>query len=208
MKTEKQKITELKVGEWYNVRVVVTKIDKTFIYTKTGIPHLLEGNCFTAVEAAAFSPIAPENGTKNTAPAPKYDPCRKFRKGDIVEPCQVKGRWFGTAWKNRSGIRFTVTKDEDEEGVMWVQDPDSLHPKDGEAVFFQLVTPVEELEPYSVQLRQEITVDDTYPYCAVIDHDGNEAARFYSEQYEAGKARAAAEAECAKLNEEYRKEQK
>lgn len=137
---------------------------------------------------------------------PKYDPYRKFRKGDIVEPCQVKGRWFGTAWKNRRGIRFTVTKDEDEEGVMWVDDPDSLHPKDVEAVFFQLVTPVEEMEPYRVKLRQEGSFPDTYPYYSVIDHDGNEVARFYNEHYEAGKARERAEAERDRLNAEYRKE--
>ena len=81
----------------------------------------------------------------------KYDPCRKFRKGDIVVPCEVKGRWFGTGWKNRKGIHFTVTSDEDEEGVMWVEDPKSLHPKDVEAVFFQLVTPVEELEQHNIK---------------------------------------------------------
>lgn len=94
----------------------------------------------------------------DTEHEPKYDPCRKFRKGDIVKPCEVKGRWFGTAWKNLKGIHFTVTSDEDEEGVMWVEDPKSLHPKDVEAVFFQLVTPVEELEQHSIK-KAVITQD-------------------------------------------------
>ena len=44
----------------------------------------------------------------------KYDPCRKFRKGDIVEPCEVKGRWFGAAWKvgeraNLEGVDLCCT---------------------------------------------------------------------------------------------------
>lgn len=125
---------------------------------------------------------------------PKYDPCRLFRKGDIVEPCQVKGRWFGTAWKNRSGIRFTVTKDEDEEGVMWVDDPDSLHSKDVEAVFFQLVTPVEELEPW--------TLDEADPIFWGIARAGGNPVMLPRDYF----TKKAAEAECNRLNAEHRKE--
>lgn len=138
------------------------------------------------------------NDTKNDEPTPKYDPCRKFREGDIVEPCQVKGRWFGTAWKDRSGIRFEVTKDEDEEGVMWVQDPDSLHPKDVEAVFFQLVVPVEEVEPYIVKKYSNFYAVERYNRLA--DRPATYDIDFHPH------AKEAAEAECARLNEEYRKE--
>lgn len=138
---------EIKVGEKYNFTLIATGkaeygLPATF-ETPTGRQVIIRPDDFEAV--------SPANGIKNTEPEPKYDPRRKFRKGDIVEPCEVKGRWFGTAWKNRSGIQFTVTKDEDEEGVMWVEDPDSLHPKDVEAVFFQLATPVEELEQHSIE---------------------------------------------------------
>ena len=188
---------ELKAGERYNFTLLYTgqSINNKFRFeSPTGIHYILGLGDMEAV-----SPLsAPANGIKNAEPAPKYDPCRKFREGDIVEPCQVKGRWFGTAWKDRSGIRFTVTKDEDEEGVMWVQDPDSLHPKDVEAVFFQLVTPVEELEPYSV------TADVGKHY--VCDKRGMAISLYYNNSHP--NAKAAAEAECARLNAEYRKEQK
>lgn len=151
------------------------------------------------VEKSVYPRHDKTNGIKNTETAPKYDPCRKFREGDIVEPCQVKGRWFGTAWKDRRGIRFTVTKDEDEEGVMWVQDPDSLHSKDVEAVFFQLVVPVEELEPYFV------AYDDKFYHV----HKKGEAAAL-AVYYEAKHphAKEAAEAERDRLNAEHRKERK
>lgn len=147
-------------------------------------------------EAETFSPA---NDVKSTKDAQKYDPCRKFREGDIVTPCSVKGRWFGTAWKDRSGIRFKVTKDEDEEGVMWVQDPDSLSPKDVEAVFFQLVVPVEELEPYIVKEYSSFYAVERYNHLA--DRPATYDLDFHPH------AKEAAEAECARLNEEYRKEQ-
>ena len=95
-----------------------------------------------------FEALSPANGKKNAEPAPKYDPNSKFRAGDIVEPCQVKGRWLSEAWKDRAGIHYKVALDEDDDCVMWVLDPDSHHRKCVAAVFFQLVTPAEELEPY------------------------------------------------------------
>lgn len=185
-------IEDIKVGETYNVRMKVTYKEKDQVCVKN--PMVSVYGCDYMVVSHKY--IHP------TTEQPKYDPCRKFREGDIVEPCQVKGRWFGTAWKNRSGIRFTVTKDEDEEGVMWVQDPDSLHPKDVEAVFFQLVTPVEELEPYIVYENLSV--------CGVMhrdEKDGKFIAVYFISHYGKTIARERAEAECARLNEEYRKEQ-
>ena len=82
---------------------------------------------------------------------PKYDPNRKFKKGDIVEPCQVKGRWHSVTWEGRSGIHFTVTEDEDEDGIITIKDPDCELPYIAAAVFFNLVSPVEELEPYYIE---------------------------------------------------------
>ena len=223
------KLKDIKIGEAYNARVKVLSIEKglmeaeiaTALIDKKGKPLVPDVAYFTERDIAAFSPINPYEplmlDTINRIPenTPKYDPFRKFREGDIVEPCQVKGRWFGTAWKNRSGIRFTVTKDEDEEGVMWVKDPDSLHPKDVEAVFFQLVTPVEELERYIIIHNEN---NKYYEVCWKDDDepDGRTGrvrcrATFWyyhpPQTYTQKEAKEAAESERDRLNAEYRKEQ-
>jgi hypothetical protein len=132
---------------------------------------------------------------------PKYDPCRPFRKGDIVEPCQVKGRWLSEAWKDRAGIRFIVTMSEDADGRMLVKDPDSIIDRYADAVYFQLVTPVEELEPYYVK-------DDGTHY--VVGKRPEEPEIVYLAEYSKDRhphAKEAAQAECDRLNAEYRKEQ-
>ena len=130
--------------------------------------------------------------------SPKYAPCRKFRKGDIVEPCQVKGRWMSDTWAERSGIHYTVTEDEDEYGIITiVKDPDCNLPSIASAVFFKLVTPVEELEPYSV--------GESTDYFSVDAKDGNEISCYWKDSHP--NAKAGAEAERDRLNAEYRKEQ-
>lgn len=152
---------------------------------------------FAPNETAQFSPIIPENGIKNTEPTPKYDPNRKFRKGDIVKPCQVKGRWQSITWKGRSGIHFTVTEDEDEDGIVSIKDPDCKLPSITSAVFLELVTPVEELEPYIVV--------DAHTHWDVADKNVKTVA-MYSKGLHPN-AKAAAEAERDRLNDEWRKEQ-
>ena len=88
---------------------------------------------------------------------------------------------------------------------MWVQDPDSLHPKDVEAVFFQLVTPVEELEPY---IMLENVPSNSFE---VRDKRTNKVeATFYfgkDHAYTFEQAVTLAEAERDRLNAERRKEQ-
>lgn len=205
---------DIKVGELYNVRVKVVDVDDdtgeitTETVNENGNALGFELCYYATDEVEAFSPITAANGIKNTETAPKYAPCRKFRKGDKVELLeQWNGRHPTVFGFNvfTPGEILTVLDDEDE---MFVLVENETYKQTFLTPFLKLVTPVEELEPYSVKLRQEITVDDTYPYCAVVDDDGNEAARFYCEQYEAGKAQKAAEAECARLNAEYIKEKK
>ena len=136
--------------------------------------------------------------------APKYDPNRKFKKGDIVEPCQVKGRWHSVTWEGRSGIHFTVTEDEDEDGIVSIKDSDCDLPYIAAAVFFNLVTPVEELGPYSVRHNEAHAAWSIYgPFgLSAVNY-------FYGERYPytQEQAKAAAEAERDRLNAEYRKEQ-
>lgn len=196
------KIDDIKVGETYNVRVKVIEIPTE----RHVVTHAVTADkeCVTI-----FSDY--EIGSFSQAEAyPKYDPCRLFRKGDKVRVVE----WNGRNYRDRDHHTELETgciaeiwedeKDEQEEGYVPVIYQEYI--RCVPPCYLELITPVEELKPYSVKLRQEITVDDTYPYCAVVDDDGNEAARFYCEQYEAGKAKAAAEAECARLNAEYRKE--
>ena len=133
---------------------------------------------------------------------PKYDPCRKLRKGDIVEPCQVKGRWHSVTWEGRSGIHFTVTEDEDEDGIVSIKDPDCKLPYLAAAVFFNLVTPVEELEPFFIS--EGAGIIELYKGTT----DEVVKAWFYDDVKAGVEALAEAEAECARLNEECRKEQR
>ena len=184
---------EIKVGDKINIEsLVIRKLHSEEQLITCELPTGLQFHIWQR----DFEALSPANGIKYTEPAPKYDPCRKFREGDIVEPCSVKGRWLSEAWKNRKGIHYEVTSDEDDDCVMWVQDADSLHPKDVEAVFFQLVTPIEELEPYSVV--------DAHTHWDVADKNMKTVAT-YSKGYHPH-AKEAAEAECARLNEAYRKE--
>lgn len=174
---------DLKYGEKYRLELLCKSQTKNIIVFETPTGDLLP---LGVNDLECVSPV-PER--ENTESAHKHNPCRLFKKGDIVEPCQVKGRWFGSAWKDRSGMRFTVTKREDEEGVMWVQDPDSLHAQDVEAVFFRLVTPVEELEPY--KCGEGIDAQ-------LIFFQDERFAEFENEED--------AQRVCAWLNSEYRKE--
>lgn len=209
------KIEDIKVGETYNVRVVVTKIDETLIYTKTGIPHLLDGNCFMAVEAAAFSHIPtgyeqPINLLKMTEipeTYPKHDPCRKFRKGDKVRVVRWNGRDIA-----RVGQIGYVVADEYNSRVELAIDgwtKDVFYP----ACHLELVTPVEELEPYYVSTNIDCST------CTIFKRVGEKKFVHSAYYFVNGRgcsnailgineANAAAEAECARLNAEYRKEQK
>ena len=137
------------------------------------------------------------NGIKNTETAPKYDPCRLFKAGDIVEPCQANGRWLSPPWEHRTGIRYEVTEDENPiTADLYIKDPDSPEPFLTHAAFFNLVTQVEELEPYCI-------ADHIHGWIVYKDNPGNVVANFNKTH---PNAKAAAEAECARLNAEYRKE--
>lgn len=139
----------------------------------------------------------PENGKKNTEEAPKHDPCRKLRKGDIVEPRELYGRKHKALNYN---YKYEVLEDEDKDGVVKVEYFDGGFTCTSYIPFywFELVTPVEELEPY------EVTESSDY-YGVDKDDLEVEAAIFWKKSHP--NAKAAAEAECARLNEEYRKEQ-
>lgn len=124
---------------------------------------------------------------------PKYDPCRKLKKGDIV-----KKRWVD----GRTDINFPFDKpcevysDEDMYGNIRVQTAPSVT-SITRAVFVELVTPVEEREPYSV-------IDSPQTYNIVREGKKGFVATFYKNQHI---AKQEAERYCNRLNEEWRKEQ-
>lgn len=126
---------------------------------------------------------------------PKYDPCRLFRKGDVVEPKQVKGRVYSKDSKHLIGKKCIVFRDEEEPG--WVV---ILHEGKNysiNAAYLELVTPIEELEPYSV--------GESTDYFSVDDREGEELSIYWKDKHP--NAKEAAEAECSRLNAEHRKEQ-
>lgn len=193
------KIEDIKIGETFNVRVKVCKMTSAVLVChacdKDG--HFLSEhrNFFNEAEVEAFSPVTPENGTKNTASAPKYDPCRRFRKGDKVEYHPKDGRELFEAERLRAQT-LTVLENEHEE-----YNRVNVTTRNGYVLsvpfyYLKLVTPVEEMEPYSVEKGE-------YSYRL---KSGDKLLANYWRNHP--HAKAAAEAECARLNAEYRKEQK
>lgn len=132
-------------------------------------------------------------------PKPKHDPCRKFKKGDKVRIVECLGR-TPLYLRPHIGSAYTVTYDEDANGHVYI---------DGGLDFvfvpyLELVTPVEELELYRVELRKE----ENYPslpctaWC--IFRGADIVAKFYNDFLTS--ALDLAEAECKRLNAAYRKE--
>ena len=208
---------EIKIGGVYDVRVKVMKkipapargdfeIGAYTVDRTTQLPMEYEMSWFLTEEAAAFVEITTENGIKNSEPATKYDPCRLYRKGDKVRIKTANGRDFNSFAEEHKGKILTVLKDEEKYCNIFVETPISddcfINP-----AYLELVTPVEELEPYYVEQQGE----KTGGFCfAVIKRKGYAETTFYfgpcrsrNEQ----QANQAAEAECARLNAEHRKEQ-
>lgn len=142
---------------------------------------------------------------------PKYDPCRKFKMGDIVEYVEVNGRDYKDA--PPLGKQCRVFKDETD-GFVVVNRLDFNVVYRYEVPFYhlKLVTPVEELEPYYVSTNIDCST------CTIFKKVGEKKLVYSSYHFVHGngcknaimgitEAKAAAEAECARLNAEYRKEQ-
>lgn len=207
---------DIKVGNFYHVLVKVLGIDPTRgeITTETvnefGTSLNMEPTYFARDEKEAFFPIILENGRKNSEPAPKYDPCRRFRKGDKVRLIEWNGRKpFDThhSLKPNPGEVHIVLDDEYDRNEVYIgmsaadEEQSVVH-----ACNLELITPVEELEPYTVDecgfdptlyVRKNGKVYMAIPY--------NEGTSLFQTREE---ALATAEAECARLNAEYRKEQR
>lgn len=195
---------DIKISETYNLRVEVLGKNEDFIHTRPIAPNgEYRSTGFLEIlhkYAPSFAPISSEPGT--SVPPPKHDPCRLFKKGDVVEPKQVKGRVYSKDSKHLISKKCIVFRDEEEPGYVVISYAGKNYSIN--AAYLELVTPVEELEPYTVDecgfaptlyVRKNGKVYMTIPY--------KEGSSLFQTREE---ALAAAEAECARLNEEWRKE--
>ena len=188
-------IEDIKVGETYLLPVTVSAIEK-------------DGWSYVASYSDYVYKLAPEEvetllqtGIKNTPTAPKYDPCRMFRKGDIVTPKERNGR---IPWGKDS--KLVVVADERMAGVT-VRDEETGEEHFICALFLELVTPVEELEPY--HLNEIYDIDDGKLIGYEVARGDTRDSIFYGGENHLrtiAQAKAAAETECKRLNEEYIKE--
>lgn len=149
----------------------------------------------------SISPYAPLNlptMTKIPEMNPKYDPFRKFRKGDIVRVIEeINGRTPTLCGDIETSKIYTVSANEDDGYVMLKvgNGCDSI-----EWYWLELVTPVEEIEPYSVE-------EETLCWLVLNERIRGKAivCEFIKKFHP--NAKAAAEAERDRLNAEWRKEQ-
>lgn len=140
---------------------------------------------------SCFSFIIPE-------PAPKYDPNRLFREGDEVRYVPCNGRECPAMpcdeyYREKT---LTVVKDEDSNHQVLVRTQDGRE-KYIRFCYLQLVTPVEELEPYCVRKYSSFYAVEKYN-----NHKARPAT--YDIDFHPH-AKEAAEAERDRLNLEYRR---
>ena len=136
-------LNQIKKGERYKIELlcILNKDNEIFVFeTPTG-DHI-------PIRKSDIESISP-------AEKPKYDPCRLFKKGDKVKRRTVDGR---TNQELTECIELTVIYSKDKYGNVRVQLPSGISIVT-KSVFLELVTPVEELEPYT--LEEETTyIDD------------------------------------------------
>lgn len=146
---------------------------------------------FRMADVSKYLIFPPENGTKNTDPAPKYDPCREFMVGDRVRVRKIHGNLpqccYNGMVKVKEGDCCTI-QDKEHRNRYWITTPSGNWCFD--IAYFELVTPVEELEPYRVGTG----IDSQLLYC------NNELFAEFEKTEDAKRV-------CALLNAEYRKEE-
>jgi hypothetical protein len=128
---------------------------------------------------------------------PKHDPCRPFREGDRVQARKIHGNLPQCRYNGNVGIKEgdigTIAR-YNERNCYWVDFHKGMN-WCIDAAYLELITPVEELEPYSVG-------ESSHTWYVYKDDDV--VVAFNKEKYP--NAKEAAEAERDRLNEEWRKE--
>lgn len=202
MLTQEQ-IKSLKPGDPVIIEATFCKLDYDgdVVSETTWTTRGVSENC-KIIAATSRVSLPSEHGT--LVPTPQYDPTRLFKKGDKVRVVECKGRNYtgrktgdiGTVDRNESpGTAEVEVEFADED--MWEIDP----------AYLELVTPIEEREPYYVELQGEKKGGLCY---TVRKHGGYAESIFYfgkCRSRDEQQAKAAAEAERDRLNAEWRKEQ-
>lgn len=134
---------------------------------------------------------------------PKYDPARKYRKGDLVRITGFHGRLFGNGdargldENNKIGTQVTLCRDEDEAGDVCLPDGVLSYGNNWLSVAcVELVKPIEETEkedPYLVDAG------------AVERRNGGIVVVFSYEKHGRDNANRMAQKVCDELNREYKK---
>lgn len=203
---------DIKVGETYNVRVKVKEVRNNFFFTvavdRYGNELNEAGATFIPCELLAFSPLPPSELPTLVGPAPKHDPRRLFRKGDIVRLREYNGRppydyWHKQVIKNFGAKLDTVLEDEKDSGNVDIfQDApiDELTVRVN-SCHLELVTPAEEMEPY---YAKESHYKDEWQVWRRDAHNIDTLMSTYACSHP--HAKDSAEAERDRLNAEHRKE--
>lgn len=209
---------DIKVGQKYKLELLcIHSGEKVIIFeTPTGdhIPlRNRDRECVTSINPYEPLKLATINRIPETAP--KYDPCRLFRKGDIVKIVEWRGRRMAD---DSNGGVYTVQEDEKTNDYKGVS---IKHETKGRLIGWarvhacnlELVTPVDETERYII-IHNEY--DKYYEVCWKDDDEDGMTGRvrcrvmyWYHQSpmtYTEAQAKAAAEAERDRLNAEYRKE--
>ena len=200
-------IEDIKVGEMLNIKLLCTCKEKRAVIfeTPTGGKIQLGYRDFEALSPITpYTPLNLPTMTKIPETYPKYDPNREFKKGDKVRLVTRFGRQpfchRMKEWIVPSDTILTVICDEVSGHVKIQYEEGFVSPMIVSAHFLELVTPVEELEPYSVH-------ETDYLYRVMQSVDGGEQVVCeYRKSYHPH-AKEADEAERDRLNAEYRKEQ-
>lgn len=197
----KKEVKQLTKGCTVLVKATVESVQETKAYVHHG--------CIT-------HPL-PFNEIYSVPTQPKYDPCREFQPGDKVRMVMRDDR-YPYCYKMREHIVptdtiCTITKRENC-GFVEVEYNNGYNPI-VHFSFLELVTPVEELEPFYII---DDDADAEHPFFVIQNRKSTlssgldeEVMRFlYGQNYTADKdtVRKRAEAERDRLNAEWRKEQK
>jgi hypothetical protein len=197
------KLEDIKIGETYYVRVKVKTKGEDYIRVtpilQGGVLSTYWPTSFVLGESSAFSPIPPENGRNNSEPAPKHDPNRLFKKGDKVRYVKRNGRFCpgSHAFEEQMALLGTVVKDEQRDYFVVVNFENDVDNYLLDPAYLELVTPVEELEPYKL-------IDSPNTYNIVRDSAMVMTIHKKSHPH----AKAAAEAARDRLNAEHGKNQR
>ncbi len=200
---EHEELRQCKMGQVVYLRATIEKVVNNGNEATIKIAYACEGRTTASIGAYHEQLVLPPT-------PPKYDPRRKYKEGDMVSPCFWYDRPPAAYYISEASGHFTpedglyeVDKDEMPDATVLVRYKDKVISM--QACQLELMTPVEELEPFRVSytngecgmfevMRGEQCVS-VYPY-------GSIESRYYKK---AEQAQAAAEAERDRLNAEWRK---